>query len=821
MKNLALKKRLYPIWFLAACAVYFGGAAAFFRTYLDWKHIPLVVLSAILMVAGFSGGLLLAVTAGEKELSDRAKLLVFLITNVLTHAGLWTLLAVVNVDGLYNRRAIYTAYFILMPLFLLFALIMLHRIPKLGIRLVNKLLALLCMVGMLAAAMTPIVRDPRTFLIKCLSPGIPSFDAISAEAMTVTEEEKEECGEWFDKHILLEGEKLTPAFSFDLGGVSLRDTVSFYNLTRSEPQYDDAGGETTVVTLTRSGLEVRVVGTLYRDKASCEWTVYLKNVGETNTETLSDVLALDSDFSLRSPSVYYSKGSQCQAEDFLMKKAFLVPTIPLNFYPEGGRSSDGYLPYFNISGRDGGVVAAIGWTGEWKNDVEKTDEGAHLAVGQRDLSAYLTPGEEIRTPRVSLTFYNSKVPLKGFNMFRSFLADCVMPAGVSHITSFVLADEFSTLTAQELIDKAYAIPEEKLAYFNNFWMDAGWYDYQESWWDGVGTWSANRQKFPNSLIEVGNAAAAMGKRYLLWFEPERVRRDTYLYNEGGRHNDWLIGLEDEDNWLWNLANDDAMDFLTGYITAALQENGVTVYRQDFNFAPLEYWQKADELFYGGRTGIAENHYIANYYRYLDGLFANNPGLIMDNCSSGGRRLDLEMMARSVPLWRSDYNCDGTRPDILEATQAMTYGLSFWLPSYGTSYYTQDEYAARSSIMPCCSTGDGTSEFIGAYEEIRDEMLENYYPLTKGGAKETDALGMQFGNPAKGHALVYVRPKYKESTLTFCFSGLVSDKLYTVTNLDDPTDVTEMSGSQLMKSGFTVDATQKRDALIYIYQLKTQ
>lgn len=819
MEKLFEKKRLYPVWFLVTIAAFFGGAAAFFRTFLDWKNIPLVILSAILMIAGFSFGLMLAATAGEKPYSGKAMLLTFLITNVLSQALLWTVLTLVNVDGQYNRRAIYTAYFIFMPLFLLFALIVLHRIPKLGIRLVNKLLALLCIAGVMAAALTPMIRDPGAFLIKCLSPGRPSFDAISAESLAVTEEEQEECREWFDAHILLNADKPVPAFSFDLDGVDLKDTVSFYDVTRSETLPTGNGGETTTVTLSKNGLEIRVTGTLYPEKATCEWTVYLKNIGEKNTDILSDVLALDSGFSLSSPKLYYSTGSQSGADDFTMKKAFLLPSVPLNFHPVGGRSSDGYLPYFNLSGRGGGIVAAIGWTGEWKNDVAKTDGGAHLSVGQRDLNAYLLPQEEIRTPKVALTFYHTTNPMKGFNLFRDYVADCLMPADASRITSFVLADEFSTLTAQELIEKARSIPEDKLAYFNNFWMDAGWYDYAESWWDGVGTWSANKQKFPNTLIEVGNTAAQMGKNYLLWFEPERVRKDTYLYNEGERHGDWLVSLDGADNYLWNLASDEATDFLIGYITAAIRENGVTLYRQDFNFEPLSYWQKADEEVYGGRTGIAENRYITNYYRYLDGLFENNPGLLMDNCSSGGRRLDLEMAARSVPLWRSDYNCGGTRADILEATQAMTYGLSFWLPSYGTSYYTQDAYAARSSIMPCCSTGDGASEFIGAYEDIRDEMLTNFFPLTKGGAKASAVLAMQYGGAETGHAMVYLRPKVKEESVTVCFSGLVSDRLYTVTNLDDPDDVTEMSGSQLMKNGITVSSVEPRTALIYEYHMK--
>ena len=42
---------------------------------------------------------------------------------------------------------------------------------------------------------------------------------------------------------------------------------------------------------------------------------------------ISDVLALDADFDLSRPVLYYSTGSDCRADDFTMKKAFLLPTL--------------------------------------------------------------------------------------------------------------------------------------------------------------------------------------------------------------------------------------------------------------------------------------------------------------------------------------------------------------------------------------------------------------------------------------------------------------------------------------------------------------
>ena len=37
------------------------------------------------------------------------------------------------------------------------------------------------------------------------------------------------------------------------------------------------------------------------------------------------------------------------------------------------------------------------------------------------------------------------------------------------------------------------------------------------------------------------------------------------------------------------------------------------------------------------------------------VLASRPGLIIDTCASGGRRIDLEILERAVALWFTDYS----------------------------------------------------------------------------------------------------------------------------------------------------------------------
>jgi alpha-galactosidase len=54
-----------------------------------------------------------------------------------------------------------------------------------------------------------------------------------------------------------------------------------------------------------------------------------------------------------------------------------------------------------------------------------------------------------------------------------------------------------------------------------------------------------------------------------------------------------------------------------------------------------------------RVGIAEASYTNGLYDLWRSLRAANPDTVIDNCASGGRRLDYNSMALSVPLWISD------------------------------------------------------------------------------------------------------------------------------------------------------------------------
>lgn len=587
--------------------------------------------------------------------------------------------------------------------------------------------------------------------------------------------------------------------------------------------YQNAVTEYIILNNKADGLQVTVEATRFENNATCQWVVYIKNTGEENSPVISDFYAYNSSVATGEAQAYYSMGSNTAAGDFSLVNKKLSSDIR-EFSATDGKATEKYLPYFNVCGENMGFVLGIGWTGQWKSTLAENNGKTEITVKQESFNAYLLPGEEIRSPLVSMSFYKNENALKGFNLFRGWIMESVYPETVTQnqYTVMEVAGPTSERTSDEIIDILNnEIDKDVYNQIDAFWMDAGWYAYNEGWHDGVGNWTVDTSRYDNGISELSDYAKEKDLGHVLWYEPERLYRDTVFYNEGIKHEGWIVDIGSDDI-LFNLANEDALDYYSKYIVKSLKENGVTVYRQDFNFAPLAYWQKADAELYDGRTGICENHYVTNLYKYLDYLCENIDGLIIDNCASGGKRLDLEMTYRSIPFWRSDYNCS-YHADLFEATQAHTYGVSFWLPITGSALYMEDEYACRSDIMPLMLMdffSHKHPEF--SYNKAQRELMTgNYFPIEFGSYDSDKIHAMQFSttDATQGTALVYKREKVNLKSYTVKLNGLNPKAEYEIYDVDSPETVYTLTGEQLMNVGLEIQLPDGKKAILLMFNQK--
>jgi alpha-galactosidase len=123
---------------------------------------------------------------------------------------------------------------------------------------------------------------------------------------------------------------------------------------------------------------LRIETQAYPDQAATEWQFRLRapEAGESplyeNLKSADFEVAFPPDAKVR---LQWNKGSHSEPGDFEPKTNPLVVGEVFSLESFGGRSSDGVMPYFNLASEGGGLIFAVGWTGDWKASFELQANG--------------------------------------------------------------------------------------------------------------------------------------------------------------------------------------------------------------------------------------------------------------------------------------------------------------------------------------------------------------------------------------------------------------------------------------------------------------
>jgi alpha-galactosidase len=365
------------------------------------------------------------------------------------------------------------------------------------------------------------------------------------------------------------------------------------------------------------------------------------------------------------------------------------------------------------------------------------------------------------------------------------------------------------------------------------WVDAGWFGKDEAkvgatvfnsnWGSLVGDWFPNPGYFPEGLGPVGKALKEMNLGFLLWLEPERVFKGTMWTRE---HPEFLRGPSG-DNYFFDLGNPAALRTLTDHLVQLINEGNISCYRQDFNMDPRPFWDAADAP---DRVGMAEIRHITGLYQMWDDLLARCPGLLIDNCSSGGRRIDIETMSRSIPLWRSDAQCfPGFSGAIM---QAQTHGLGFWVPLSAGCCDREDTYMFRSALGQGLDLimyefeKDNSKHFsldwlkqrLGELNQVRDFFSGDFYPLITFTLAEDSWAAWQFDRPETGAGMVlaFRRPQCAYLLADLPLKGLDAGADYEFRNADGG-DVMRISGKECLEKGIRITIETRPGSALWIYR----
>nr|MDO8113037.1 alpha-galactosidase [Candidatus Sigynarchaeota archaeon] len=599
---------------------------------------------------------------------------------------------------------------------------------------------------------------------------------------------------WISAHFK---ERSNPPFSFVYGGKPSETFISSWNFASHETRIDEE--RVTVTSIYHdpvTQLSATCVCTLFKMQNAIEWVLHFKNEGKVDTPIIEDIRSIDVDIIDVPPGhsciLHRALGSNAQRNDFMPIADLFDQNKTVELFPIGGRSSNtSVFPFFNIEEKGrGGIFMAIGWSGQWVSFFQRNDRGMHVRAGLDVARLKLHPGEQIRAPRILLVPWKGADRIASHNQFRRLLLQFYVPKKDGKPVQLPIAnsacrdqkfgDEANKFTEQNQLEM---IGEMKQFGLDCVWIDAGWFEGR--WPNGVGSWTPRKDGFPRGLHPVGAAARDAGMGFVLWFEPERVHDGSWLHKN---HPEWLLKIPGTDNHLLNLGNDEARRWLTDHVSGIISDACVTIYRHDFNIEPWVFWERGDEP---DREGMTEIRYIEGFYKYWDELLRRHPGLVIDNCASGGRRIDLETISRSVALWRSDYQY--FEPI---GQQCMTYGLGLYLPPTSTGTKFTDPYKFRSAMT--CGLAMNINPFLPDFKKgelqarlkefkrIRALYYGDFYPLTPYSTEDDCWMAYQFHRDdlKSGMILAFRRDKAKNASMKLVPKGLGPSTLYKVEFIDE-------------------------------------
>lgn len=315
----------------------------------------------------------------------------------------------------------------------------------------------------------------------------------------------------------------------------------------------------------------------------------------------------------------------------------------------GNWSTKEYLPMGFLENVETGssMFWQIEHNGSWHWEIGEQDGHAYLAVsGPDELYGHwfknLNPGEAFTSVPVSVG-----VSRQGFEdamgNLTKYRRRIRRPNADNETLRIIFNDYMNCLWADPTSEKEFplidAAAEVGCEYFC---IDAGWYA-KGYWWDAVGEWRESRERFPNGLREVTDYIRSKGMMPGLWLELEvmgincdmakKVPDDWFFVRHGKR-------IYDRSRYQLDYRNPEVRQYADEVIERLVKEYGIGYIKMDYNIEPgIGTEINADSV----GDGLLEHEKA--YLSWLDNIFEKYPDLVIENCSSGGLRIDYAMLSR--------------------------------------------------------------------------------------------------------------------------------------------------------------------------------
>lgn len=470
-----------------------------------------------------------------------------------------------------------------------------------------------------------------------------------------------------------------------------------------------------------------------------------------------------------------------------LSKVFHYSTKRLSYSATGTWNSHEYLPMGYVSNEETGE----GWyfsilhNGSWHWEISDIKDALYLQVSgpaeaENHWSERLKPQETFTTvpAAIAMTVEGFEDAVMEMTQYRRL---CRRENEDNKVLPVIFNDFMNCLGGDPTEEKEYplidAAGEAGCEYYT---IDAGWYA-NGSWWSRVGEWEPSHIRFPNGLDKVLSYIREKGMIPGLWLELEVMgihcpiaaeKPDNWFFCRHGKR------VIDHGRYQLDYRNQEVRSFADEVIRRLVEDYGAGYIKMDYNInAGI-----GTELYaYSVGAGLLAHNRA--YLSWLDEIFRKYPELIIENCGSGGMRINDALLARHSIQSSSDQTDYLRYAVIAAAAPAAVPPEQNAVWSYPLTDGDKEQTAfnmVNAMMMRIHQSGHLANiskenlsliqEGIACYKTYRESLKESY-PFWPMGLPKFEDKWIVLGLRTEKGALLAVWNRGEEETISFSLKGI--------------------------------------------------
>ena len=306
-----------------------------------------------------------------------------------------------------------------------------------------------------------------------------------------------------------------------------------------------------------------------------------------------------------------------------------------------------FFPFIGIEDKVNHVLwgAQLAHEASWQMEVYRRDDGLHISGGLADREfghwmKTLQPGETLVTPTAILTTCIGDIEV---------LTQRLTQAGEKHLVNVpeseqslpIIFNEYCTTwgcpSRENITGIVNAIKNKGFEYFV---IDCGWFKEDGIPWDiSMGDYNISPTLFPDGLDKTVALIKENGMKPGIWFEIDTIGSAAKAYHNTDHHlkRDG-VPVTTYSRRFWDMTDPWVENYLTEKVIGTLNKYGFEYMKMDYNDTIGMGSDDPDSLGEGLRKNMdASIEFVKKVAREV-------PGIILENCSSGGHKLEPLMMS---------------------------------------------------------------------------------------------------------------------------------------------------------------------------------